>query len=144
MKNLNFNSIGYFISVFGVALALFWIGLFKFTPTEAEAIKPLVENHFAMGWLYNILSVQSVSILIGIVEIAVAILLVVGLKVKSIAKYAGLASAVIFLSTVSFMFTTPGTWKLVDGFPVTSFFLLKDVVFLGVSLMVFGGGTRQR
>nr|WP_240040081.1 hypothetical protein [Aeromonas hydrophila] len=29
--------------------------------------------------------------------------------------------------------TLPGVWKLVDGVPVTEFFILKDIVFLGVS-----------
>ncbi|MDA4697911.1 YkgB family protein, partial [Enterobacter hormaechei] len=53
--------IGYYISLYGVAIVLLWIGIFKFTPTEAAAIKPLVENHPLMGWLYNILSIQGVS-----------------------------------------------------------------------------------
>lgn len=30
------------------------ISFFKFTPTEAAGIKPLVENHFLLFWLYNI------------------------------------------------------------------------------------------
>lgn len=41
--------IGYYISLYGVAIVLLWIGIFKFTPTEAAAIKPLVENHPLMG-----------------------------------------------------------------------------------------------
>jgi uncharacterized membrane protein YkgB len=41
-----FTQTGYYISLFGAALILLWIGIFKFTPTEAAAIKPLVENHF--------------------------------------------------------------------------------------------------
>ena len=31
------------------------ISFFKFTPTEAAGIKPLVENHFLLFWLYNIM-----------------------------------------------------------------------------------------
>lgn len=47
-SNRNFLT-GYYISLYGVALVLLWIGIFKFTPTEAAAIKPLVENHPLMG-----------------------------------------------------------------------------------------------
>ncbi|MEG2830628.1 MAG: DUF417 family protein, partial [Edwardsiella sp. (in: enterobacteria)] len=48
----------------------------------------------------------------------------------------GLAASVIFLVTLSFMFTTPGVFKVVDGVPVTEFFLFKDLAFLGISLSI--------
>ena len=42
----------------------------------------------------------------------------------------------IFLSTLSFLFTTPGSFGMVDGmFVPKSGFILKDVVLLGVCLM---------
>lgn len=31
------------------------ISFFKFTPTEAAGIKPLVKNHILPFWLYNIM-----------------------------------------------------------------------------------------
>ena len=69
---------GYLIALSGAVLTLLWIGVFKFTPTEAEAIRPLVESHPLMNWLFAILSVQGVSNLMGIVEIIVAIGMVIG------------------------------------------------------------------
>jgi uncharacterized membrane protein YkgB len=48
--------IGYYISLFGASLILLWIGIFKFTPTEAAAIKPLVENHFLTSVVYDVMS----------------------------------------------------------------------------------------
>ena len=53
-NNTKTDNIGYLIGVFGVALVLIWIGVYKFTPTEAKLIQPLVENHFAMNWLYDL------------------------------------------------------------------------------------------
>lgn len=32
---------GFLVALAGVVLTLLWIGVFKFTPTEAAAIKPL-------------------------------------------------------------------------------------------------------
>ena len=130
------KDIGYKVAVLGVVLPLIWIGIFKFTLTEAEAIKPMVENSPLMSWLYSIFSVQGASRLIGSIEIIVAIGLIASLKFPKVGAYAGMASTFIFLGTLSFLFTTPGTWKTVDGVYITNFFILKDIVLLGASLMV--------
>ncbi|MGI9280926.1 MAG: DUF417 family protein [Endozoicomonas sp.] len=117
-------------------LVLLWIGIYKFTPTEAKLIEPLVVNHFAMSWLYDVLSVQMVSGIIGAVEIIVAIGLIAGLKSPKIGFYSGIAASLIFLATLSFLVTTPNVWKISDGILVTNFFLVKDVLFLAVSISV--------
>ncbi|MBA2524934.1 MAG: DUF417 family protein [Pyrinomonadaceae bacterium] len=135
--------IGYVLGVAGVAITLLWIGLFEFTPTEAAAIKPLVSNHFGMRWLYRILSEQGVSNLIGATEIIGAFALLLSLKFNQLGRYSGIGSAVIFATTLSFLVTTPGIWKSVDGFPITDFFLLKDIPFLAISLMVWARGSEK-
>ncbi|MGR5209456.1 DUF417 family protein [Vibrio rotiferianus] len=136
MTAVSERNIGYSLGVLGVALVLTWIGIYKFTPTEAELIKPLVENHPAMGWLYSVISVQAVSNLIGAVEIIVAIGLVVGLKNQKVGFFSGIFATVIFLSTLSFLITTPNTWKVSDGILITNFFLVKDILFLAISISV--------
>ncbi|MFS4470684.1 DUF417 family protein [Chryseobacterium sp. T20] len=128
--------IGYYISLFGAALILLWIGIFKFTPTEAAAIKPLVENHFLTFFVYKIISVQAVSNLIGVIEIIIALLLIFSAKFAVLKKYAGIGMIVTFLVTLSYLFTTPGIWKVVDGVPVTDFFILKDLMLLGFGFMI--------
>lgn len=125
---------GFLVALAGVVLTLLWIGVFKFTPTEAAAIKPLVASHPLMSWLYGPLSEQSVSNLIGVVEIVIAIGLVVGLWQPRIGYWCSMAAIVTFLATLSFLLTLTGVWKIVDGVPVTEFFLFKDLVFLGVVL----------
>lgn len=130
------DNIGYIIGVLGVSLVLVWIGIYKFTPTEAKLIQPLVENHFAMGWLYSVISVQAVSNIIGATEIAVAIGLIYGIKNTKVAYFSGIAAAIIFVTTLSFLLTTPNTWKVSDGVLVTNFFLVKDILFLAISISV--------
>ncbi|MGL5156432.1 MAG: DUF417 family protein, partial [Aeromonas veronii] len=98
------------------------------------AIKPLVASHPLMSWLYGPLSEQSVSNLIGVVEIVIAIGLVVGLWQPRIGYWCSMGAIVTFLATLSFLLTLTGVWKVVDGVPVTEFFLFKDLVFLGVVL----------
>lgn len=133
---MKLNEFAYKLGVIGTVIILIWVGLFKFTAVEAGAIKGLVENHFAMGWMYKVMTVQQVSDCIGIFEVVTGIGLLFSLFFKKIGFYAGLASAIIFVTTLSFLITTPGVFKSVEGFPVTDFFILKDIPYLAISLMV--------
>ncbi|MEG0618716.1 DUF417 family protein [Empedobacter falsenii] len=130
------NKLGYKIAVSGVVVVLLWIGFFKFTPSEAVGIKPYVENHFLMSWMYKVLSVQVVSNIIGLFEIIVGIGLIWSLFKPQVGKIFGWAAVVIFGTTLSFLLTTPGINKIIDGVPTTDFFVLKDIMALGISLMV--------
>ncbi|WP_172914133.1 DUF417 family protein [Capnocytophaga canis] len=130
--------IGYYVSLFGIALILFWIGIFKFTTAEANAIKPLVENHFLTFWAYDSMSVQTVSNLVGIVEITLALLLLLSPFFPKLGKYAAYGMVLTFLVTISYLFTTPNMWRKVEWLPITDFFILKDLVLLGFSLMLIG------
>lgn len=127
-----------------MALVLLWIGTLKFTPAEAHAIQPYVENSFLLSWLYPFTSIQTTSNLIGIYEIATAILLISSLLKPSITKIAGFAALVIFSTTITFLLTTPGIWKLSGGVPVTDFFVVKDLAFLAISLQVIGKSHRLK
>lgn len=135
--NKNNPDPGFYVALFGTTLILLWVGLFKFTQTEAESIKPLVINHPLTFWMYDIMSTQAVSYFIGLSEITVALLILVGLKYKIIAKIASVGVLTIFLMTISYLFTTPGTWKTVDGFFITNFFILKDIMYLGFGLSLY-------
>jgi uncharacterized membrane protein YkgB len=131
------NQFAYRLGVLGTVIILVWVGLCKFTPTEAEGIKVYVSNHFAMKWMYHVMSVQKVSDVIGTFEIITGIGLFLSLFWPKIGKYAGLASMVIFCTTLSFIFTTPKSFHLMDGLPVTDFFLLKDIPYLAFSIMIY-------
>jgi reactive chlorine resistance protein C len=114
----------------------------KFTGYEAKGIEPMVAHSPLMGWMYGFLSVRTFSDALGVVEVTIAIL--IGLRHWS-AKASALGSAaavIMFLSTLSFLFSTPG-WELsLGGFPSLSAlpgqFLLKDLVLLGAALWSLG------
>ena len=133
------KKVGFYVSYLGTFLVLLWIGIFKFTPTEAEAIRGLVENYPLMSWMYDFFSLQVVSGIIGAIEIITALLLLLGLKWNMIRMAGGLFVSLTFLITISFLFTTPGMWKMVDGIPVTDFFILKDLVILGFGGIIIAG-----
>ena len=124
---------------YSLVLVLLWIGGMKFTAVEAEAIEGLVANSPLMSWLYDLLSVRAVSALIGTAELFVAVLIAVRPLSAPLAA-AGSALAVgMFLTTLSFMLSTPGVFDAsLGGFPALSVlpgqFLVKDVVLLAVAI----------
>jgi uncharacterized membrane protein YkgB len=123
----------------GLVGILLWLGTFKFTAVEAEAIQPLVANSPLMSWLYAVLSVQGASNLIGASELAIAALLVARPFSAHACAVGSLAAVAMFATTLSFLATTPGLWGFVAGYPLpvlngTGFFLAKDVFLLGAAL----------
>lgn len=130
------GKIGYTISILGTALILIWLGVFKYTPTEAAVIEGLVQNHPLMSWLYDIFSLQTVSNLIGTAEIIVGVGFIAGLFNKKIGLISGVAGLIIFITTLSFLFTTPGLLKVTDGVFVAEFFMVKDLMYVAASIML--------
>ena len=128
---------------YGLVIVLVWIGGMKFTAYEAEGISAFVSNSPLLSWVYSVFSVHSFSALLGVAEIAVAAL-IAARPLSTRAALVGSALAVgMFLTTLSFLVTTPGVWEpSVGGFPALSVvpgqFLAKDFVLLGAALRLFG------
>ena len=136
------ETVGHLVIRYGLVLVLAWIGVMKFTAYEANGIQPLVFNSPLMSWLYQLFSVRAFSNLLGLLEIGMALL--IGLRPLS-AKAAAIGSGIAvitFLTTLTFLFSTPGWEPTLGGFPalavVPGQFLLKDVVLLGASLWSLG------
>jgi uncharacterized membrane protein YkgB len=145
------HTIGIHVARYGLAIVLLWIGGMKFTAYEAGGIKPMVANSPFMGWAYNVMSEQAFSSLLGVVEIATGLLIALR-PVWPLGSAIGSGLAVgTFLTTLTFLFTTPGWEKSLGGFPALSAmpgqFLLKDIVLLGAAIFTAGealGAVRRR
>lgn len=136
------GSAGALTSRYGLALILVWIGGMKFTAYEAGGIRPFVENSPLMSWTYPLLGVQGMSNLLGVVEIAVGLLIAASPLSAAAGAVGSALAAGMFLTTLSFLATTPGVAEpTAGGFPAVSIvgqFLLKDAALLGVSLWSLG------
>ena len=113
-----------------VALLLLW-GSFKFAAFEAEAIRPLIENSPLMSWLYPLLGIRGTSALIGVVELAAAILICTRRWQPLWSAAGSLIASGTFVVTLTFLFTTPNV--LAPDNPWGGF-LLKDILLLGAAL----------
>lgn len=132
---------------YGLVLVLLWIGGMKFTAYEAAGISGFVANSPLMSWAYSLFSIQGFSALLGVTEIVIA-LLIAARPLSTRAALVGSAAAIgMFLTTLSFLLTTPGVWEAsAGGFPALSVvpgqLLIKDVVLLGAALWMFGEDWR--
>jgi uncharacterized membrane protein YkgB len=143
------TSAGTIVSRYGLVIVLAWIGYGKYVKMEARV---LIEHSPLMSWIYHFLSAGAVAATLGTAEIIAAIL-IAQRPVSPAASAAGSAMAIVlFLGTVSFLFTTPGlAVGQLAGIPILGAqpgqFLLKDVVLLGVALWTLGealGARRNR
>ena len=136
------EAVGQALVRYGLVLVVGWIGPMKFTAYEAAGIQPLVANSPLMGWMYGFLSVQVFSNLLGAVEIAVAVMIAARPVSPRIAALGSGMAVMMFLTTLSFLFSTPGWEPSLGGFPALSVvpgqFLLKDVVLLGAAVWSLG------
>jgi uncharacterized membrane protein YkgB len=146
---LNPSTIGAIASVlgrYGLVIVIGWIGALKFAKYEAFQIQPLVADSPFMGWLYHIFPVYTFSALLGVFEVAAALLLAIKPVAPKLSIIGSAMAIVLFLSTISFLFTTPGVGELAGGgFPAISLlgeFLLKDIPLLGLSFWTLADSVR--
>ena len=137
------EAVGRELTRYGLVVVVGWIGLMKFTNYEAEGISGFVANSPLMNWVYGFMSVRSFSAVLGVIELTIAIL-IAARPFSARASVLGSALAVgMFLTTLSFLVTTPGVWEpSLGGFPALSAapgqFLIKDLALLGISLWTLG------
>lgn len=140
------DTLGALLARYGLVVVIGWIGLMKFTEFEARGIEPLVANSPLMSWLYDVFSVTTFSMLLGVVEVAAAVLLAVKPWAPRLSAVGSVIAIGLFVATLTFLFTTPGVFESSQGgFPMLTLsggFLIKDVALLGVSVWTLADALR--
>ncbi len=140
------ENIGATVIRYGLVAVLLWVGLLKFTAFEAEGIQGLVANSPLMSWTYSVMSVRAFSAVLGIIEITLGILIALRPVAPRLSAFGSIGAIVMFLTTLTFLLTTPGVWQPGYGFPSLSpmpgQFIAKDLVYLGAALWTAGEALR--
>jgi uncharacterized membrane protein YkgB len=122
----------------GLALNLLWIGLLKFEEFEVENIRPLISSSPLLAGLMRRLGEQRLARLIGVAEIVMGSAIAAKPVAPRVSAVGSLGAVGTFLTTLSFLATTPAAWQEGRGVPKLSLagqFLLKDTVLLGAALL---------
>jgi reactive chlorine resistance protein C len=126
------------VTRYGIVFLLLLFGAMKWTPAEAHSIQPLISHSPLWSWLYGPLGVQGTSIFFGVFEVAAGIAIALRPWFPVLSAAGSAFCVIMFLTTLSFLFTTPGlTTSQFD-------FILKDVVLLGGSIWTAGEALAAR
>lgn len=126
------------VARYGLAIVLAWFGAMKFTQYESQGISHWVANSPFLSWTYEVMSIDAFGRLNGTVELITAALLALKPWYPKAAVFGGIVASLFFVTTLSFMITTPGVGEASAGsFPVLSAdgeFLMKDIALIGLAL----------
>ena len=131
---------------YGLVIAIGWIGAMKATHYEAVGIQPLIANSPLLSWGYRIWRVDHFTMIIGATELVIVALLAVRPWFPRASALGSLGAICMFLTTLSFIVTTPGWEPSLGGFPALSGgvgeFLIKDFVLLGAAFWTLADSLR--
>ncbi|MFT0866485.1 reactive chlorine resistance membrane protein RclC [Pseudomonas sp. CAM1A] len=160
---------------FAIAVVFLWIGALKFIPYEADSITPFVANSPVMSFFYEhpedykahlthegelvpekrawqaANNTYGFSHGLGVVEIAIALLVLANPLSRRLGLLGGLLSFGTPLVTFSFLITTPEAWvpALGDahhGFPYLSGagrLVLKDILMFAGAVVIIADSARS-
>jgi uncharacterized membrane protein YkgB len=126
------SGVGTGILRYSLVFFLLMFGALKWTKGEANGIQPLIVNSPLMSWMYHFLSVQGASIAVGVVELLLGLMIACRRFLPRISAWGSVLSIFMFLTTLSFLFTTPHIDEGTQGF------LMKDLVLLGAAVATAG------
>lgn len=143
------NSLGEIVTRAGIhfiytalAIIYFWFGGMKFTAYEAAGIQGFVGESPLLSWMYSFMSTMGFSYFLGVVELFIGLMIAARIFSPKFSALGGFLSAGLFVTTLTFMLSTPGVFEPSLGFPAISVvpgqFLLKDLGLLAASILVLG------
>jgi uncharacterized membrane protein YkgB len=113
-------------------------GYQKWFSFESHQIAPLIEHSPLVFWLVPAFGIRGAGFFLGTTEWLFGSLIFLGFWNRKLGILGALGSVVTFLGTVTIIPFLPDEWATeAGGFPLmhlTAGFLLKDVLFLAVSL----------
>jgi uncharacterized membrane protein YkgB len=112
-------------------LFLVLFGALKWTSKEAQDIEAWVVHSPFIFWVYGLFGVQGGSEFIGVIELVIGALIAARPRWPKASAYGSLGAALMFLTTLSFLFTTPDVGEGAG-------FLMKDLTLLGAALWTAG------
>jgi uncharacterized membrane protein YkgB len=122
---------GEFVLRYSLVFFLLFFGALKWTAEEANGIQSWVEHSPFLFWLIRAFGIRGASEVIGVIELTIGTLIALRHWSPRLSAVGSLAAIPMFLTTLSFIVTTPNVG---DAFG----FLLKDLTLLGATIWTAG------
>ena len=105
---------------YGLVVAIGWIAAMMVTEYEAIGIQPLITHSQFQSWGDSIWSVRHFTMIIGAIEVTIATLIAVRRWFPAASAAGSIGAVFMFLTTLSFIITTPDWEPRLGGFPALS------------------------
>jgi len=123
--------VGGIVLRYSLVLFLVLFGALKWTSKEAHDIESWVVNSPFISWVHHLFGVQGGSEFIGVIELTIGAMIAARRWSPRTSALGSLGAAVMFLTTLSFLFTTSDVGDA-EGF------LMKDLTLFGAALWTAG------
>ena len=135
------STLGAMLLNYALVIIFLWFGCLKFTQYEAAGIAPLIMNSPLVAWWHSVFGIAGASRVVGVYEILTGLLIAARPIMPKLGAIGGAMATILFLVTISFMFTTPGVVQAGFETPfalsaMPGQFLLKDLGLLAASIWV--------
>jgi reactive chlorine resistance protein C len=141
------QTLGFVLLRYGLVLVIGWIAAMKATEYEAKGIQPLIAHSPLLSWGYRVWTVRQFTAFIGATELLIATLIALRHWFPKASAVGSAGAVLMFLTTLSMLFSTPGWEPTLGGFPALSGdvgeFLIKDIVLLGAALWSLSEALRD-
>ncbi|MFT7618041.1 MAG: putative membrane protein YkgB [Planctomycetota bacterium] len=143
------RKVGDNIMRFCLVAIMIWIGCTRFAATETASSASVVGQSPAFSWIHDTLSPRVLSALLGVLEIAIAVVIALGAKFRRFSIIGSLLAAILFATTITCMLMVSGVFEETSGgFLVPSVrtgqFLINDVALFGTSIsLLFSSWSRD-
>ncbi|WP_066632036.1 DUF417 family protein [Labilibacter marinus] len=135
-----FKTIGVFILRYGLGLVIIWLGFLKFKNTEAEYTHQLISGGY-LSWVLKYLTPYALNQIIAYLQIIIGLLIMLKPVSRPLSFWGGVVASIMFLFSISLLFTTHVVWQTGYGFPELSKIgqtVLKDFVLFGAAAWCVG------
>jgi uncharacterized membrane protein YkgB len=141
------GEIGHHLVRVAMVFTFFMFGYQKWFSFEAHQITPFIQHSPLVFWLIPAFGIRGAGFFLGTTEWLFGLLILLGFRSHKLGALGALGSIVTFLGTVTIIPFFPNAWATeAGGFPAMYLpvaFLLKDVLFLAVSVYLFQRDLKQ-
>ena len=134
------KTVGVFILRYGLGLVIIWLGFLKFKNSEAEYTHQLISGGY-LSWILKYVTPYALSQIIAYLQILVGFFIMLKPVSRPLSFWGGITASIMFLFSLSLLFTSSAVWQSGYGFPELSKIgqtVLKDFVLFGAAAWCVG------
>jgi uncharacterized membrane protein YkgB len=134
------KTVGIFILRYGLGIVIIWLGFLKFKNSEAEYTHQLISGGY-LSWLFKYLTPYALNHIVAYLQIVIGLFIMLKPISRALSFWGGIGATLMFLFSISLLFTSQIVWLSGYGFPELSKIgqtLLKDFILFGAAAWCVG------